>query len=62
MKFHHLFKPVHVLPYSREYEADGVTMRLDFLNGILRIALIKDPDFKIPTFSVCPPGFSMPHE
>ena len=37
-----------------EYTADGVRMRLDFFENILRVALIHDGVPLVPTWSVCP--------
>ena len=60
MRYSHSFKLKSAGPASRTYEADGVTMRLDFLADMLRVALIKDPDSMLPTWSVCPKGTSCP--
>ena len=53
MKFSHLFKLRHHDEHTRLYESDGVFMRLDFIENMLRVALIKNEDV-LPTFSVNP--------
>lgn len=60
MKFNHKFRLVRALPHSREYAADGITMRIDFIENILRVSMIKNPGDTVPTFSVCPGNFVMP--
>ncbi len=62
MKFRHLFKLKAATPSTRIYEADGVTMRLDFLKDMLRVALVRDGSSLIPTWSVCPEGAECPLE
>lgn len=54
MKFVHDFKRKNRQKTFLEYEADGVIMRLDFLENILRIALIKNAEDLLPTFSIAP--------
>ena len=57
MKFDHLFRLRRAAPSCREYEADGVTMRLDFFRGMLRVALLRRDVPLLPTWSVWPgPG------
>ena len=46
----------------RVYEADGVTMRLDFFDHILRVSLVRENTPLLPTWSVCPGGAGMPLE
>ncbi|MBQ9458618.1 MAG: hypothetical protein IJU66_01635 [Oscillospiraceae bacterium] len=60
MKFDHLFRLKSSAPAFREYEADGVTMRLDFFRGILRVALLRENVPRTPTWSVCPEGGDCP--
>lgn len=60
MKFDHRFIQTQTGPSFREYEADGVRMRLDFLEQMLRVALVKDSIPLIPTWSVCPGEEKMP--
>ena len=62
MKFRHFFKLKEQGPAFRTYEADGVTMRLDFFADMLRVALIKDRDTMLPTWSICPKGTADPKE
>ena len=56
MKFRHDF----VLSEKGEsfciYRTDGVSMRLDLFDHILRVALVKDGARLLPTWSVCPDG------
>ena len=54
MKFDHRFRLSAAAPSTREYAADGVTMRLDFLEGMLRVALLRDGTPLLPTWSVWP--------
>ena len=54
MKFDHLFRLTEAGPSMRVYEADGVAMRLDFLDGILRVSLLRPDVPLLPTWSVCP--------
>ena len=54
MKFDHRFVLTDSTPSMRAYHADGVTMRLDFFNNILRVALLRDALTLLPTWSVCP--------
>jgi len=57
VKFDHRFRLRSASPTAREYAADGVTMRLDFFEGMLRVALLRDGAYLLPTWSVHPgPG------
>ena len=56
MKFQHDFKRVRTEESCVEYRADGVTMRLDFLEHMLRVALVRDGERLLPTWSVSPAG------
>lgn len=60
MKFDHRFIRTSVAPSMRAYEADGVTMRLDFFRDMLRVALLRDGAPMLPTWSVCPDGANCP--
>ena len=62
MKFDHRFALVEAAPSYRVYAADGVTMRLDFLDHILRVALLRGGVPLLPTWSVCPGGGELPLE
>ena len=62
MKFDHRFQLIEQTPSRRVYAADGVTMRLDFFDHILRVALIRDGAPLFPTWSVCPGGGEVPLE
>ncbi|MBR2806630.1 MAG: hypothetical protein IKE18_07605 [Oscillospiraceae bacterium] len=62
MKFRHLFRLDESAPSYRIYKADGVTMRLDFFENILRIAMLRDGTDLIPTWSICPGEYRMPLE
>ena len=62
MKFDHRFQLIEQTPSRRVYAADGVTMRLDFFDHILRVALIRDGAALFPTWSVCPGGGEVPLE
>ena len=54
MKFDHRFTLAEAAPSMRLYRADGVSMRLDFFEHILRVALLRDDSALLPTWSVCP--------
>ena len=62
MKFDHRFQLIEQAPSRRVYAADGVTMRLDFFDHILRVALIRDGAPLFPTWSVCLGGGEVPLE
>ena len=51
MKFDHRFVLREASPSMRCYSADGVTMRLDFLEGMLRVALLREQVPLVPTWS-----------
>ena len=44
----------------RRYAADGVTMRLDFFDHMLRVSLLRPDVPLLPTWSVCPQGADVP--
>ena len=54
MKFDHRFHLKESGPSYRVYEADGISMRLDFLDSMLRVALTHRDVPLVPTWSVCP--------
>ena len=54
MKFDHRFRLAESGPSMRRYEADGVSMRLDFCENLLRVAMIRDGTNLVPTWSVWP--------
>ena len=56
MKFHHEFQLKNNGGTFAEYEADGIIMRLDFFEHILRVSLIHDRNSLLPTWSVDPDG------
>ncbi len=56
MKFRHDFVLSGSGESFRIYRADGITVRLDFFDHILRVALIRDGSHLIPTWSVAPGG------
>lgn len=60
MKFDHRFSLIEAAPGHRIYGADGVTMRLDFLPHMLRVALIHEGVPLVSTWSVCPAGADVP--
>ena len=53
MKFRHLFSLRKADDNTRVYESDGVFMRIDFIENMLRVALIRNMDL-LPTFSINP--------
>ena len=62
MKFDHRFVLKTAASSHREYTADGVTMRLDFLRHMLRVSLRHEGTRLLPTWSVCPRGTECPWE
>ena len=62
MKFDHRFALVEAESSRRVYAADGVTMRLDFFEQMLRVALLHEGAQRLPTWSVCPGGGELPLE
>ena len=56
MKYRHLFKLTEASPSYRIYRSDDITARLDFFEHILRVAFIRDGEYPIPTYTVCPDG------
>ncbi len=54
MKFRHFFTRTHTEPSMRQYEADGVILRVDFFEHILRVALLHPDTPLLPTWSICP--------
>ena len=53
MKFDHRFVKKSAAPSTLEYEADGVVMRLDFFEHMLRVALLRSDKPLLNTWSVC---------
>ena len=62
MKFDHRFRLAECSPTMRRYEADGVSMRLDFCENLLRVALIREGTPLVPTWSVWPLAGDCPLE
>ena len=62
MKFDHRFQLRESGASHRVYAADGVTARLDFLDHMLRVAIVHDDIPPLPTWSVCPAGEDVPLE
>ncbi len=62
MKYDHRFELIEAAPSMRVYAADGVTMRLDFFDHMLRVALLRGGTRLLPTWSVCPGGGEVPLE
>ena len=62
MKFDHRFRLAECSPTMRRYEADGVSMRLDFCENLLRVAMIREGTPLLPTWSVWPLAGDCPLE
>ena len=60
MKFDHRFTLTGQTPSMRVYEADGVSMRLDFFDHMLRVSLLRRDIPLLPTWSVCPGDGDVP--
>ena len=57
MKFYHKFEQVGAGASYREYTADGVTARLDFISGsAVRVAVFKTGKDLQNTYNICPSG------
>ena len=56
MKFDHRFVKTEESPSMRRYEADGVTVQLDFFHHMLRVAVVREDVPLLHTWSVCPDG------
>ena len=54
MKFRHYFQTERIAPSFRQYRTDGVTLRIDFLEHMLRVAILRDGERLLPTWSVSP--------
>ncbi len=53
MKFRHRFELRSADDHTRIYESDGVFMRIDFIENMLRVSLLHNEDV-LPTFSIDP--------
>ena len=62
MKFNHQFVLHEAGPSFREYRADGIALRLDFFEGMLRVAVLPRGKALLHTWSVCPEGKDCPLE
>ena len=62
MKFEHFFVKTAEAPSMRRYESDGVAVRLDFLEHMLRVAVLQPDIPPVPTWSVCPGAAELPLE
>ena len=60
MKFDHRFRLTKQMPSMCVCEADGVIMRLDFFDHMLRVSLLRQELPLLPTWSVCPDGEEVP--
>ena len=60
MKFDHRFRLIKQMPSMCVCEADGVIMRLDFFDHMLRVSLLRQELPLLPTWSVCPDGEEVP--
>ena len=54
MKFRHDFKLKESGNAYRIYGSDGIEVRLDFFDRYLRVAVLRDKENLIPTYTVCP--------
>lgn len=53
MKFNHQFRVSYADEHTRIYTDGAVKMRIDFIEGMCRVALLKDEEL-LPTFSINP--------
>ena len=61
MKFGHRFKLRSADEHTRLYQSDEILMRIDFIQDMFRVSLIKGEDL-LPTFSIDPGHTSMKNE
>ncbi len=54
MKFRHQFELKEATPTYRVYKTDGITIRLDFFNHMIRAAILHDGTNLLPTWTVQP--------
>ncbi|MCR5153989.1 MAG: hypothetical protein K6B75_03985, partial [Lachnospiraceae bacterium] len=57
MKFKHLFKQTEAGDSYRIFRSGENTIRLDFFSHILRVAILRDGEDLLPTYTVCPDFF-----
>ena len=62
LKYDHRFELQQATPSMRLYRADGVSARLDFFSHMLRVAVLRQEQPLLPTWSVCPAGGEVPLE
>ncbi|MBP3891615.1 MAG: hypothetical protein J6D29_05525 [Solobacterium sp.] len=60
MKFKHPFHLKETNANTRIYQSNGILMRIDFIQDMLRVSLIKNADI-LPTFSINPSHNEMPN-
>ena len=54
MKYRHFFTLISEGDSYRVYKADDITVRLDFFKSMYRVAILRDEEPLMPTYSVCP--------
>ena len=54
MKYRHFFTLISEGDSYRVYKADDITVRLDFFKSMYRVAVLRDEEPLMPTYSVCP--------
>ena len=54
MKYRHFFTLTSEGDSYRVYKADDITVRLDFFKSMYRVAILRDGETLMPTYSVCP--------
>ncbi len=62
MKFIHDFKLEEAGRSYRKYRDGDVSVRLDFFDSILRVAILRDGEYLMPTYTVAPDGCAVPKE
>lgn len=62
MKFKHQFIPVELGPFHCVFASEDASLRIDFLEHMLRVVILPDGAALTPTWSVCPAGEEMPLE
>lgn len=62
MKYNHCFKLSESHPSYRVYRDGNISVRLDFFDSVLRVAILKDDEYLIPTYTVAPGTTPVPKE
>lgn len=62
MKYNHVFKLISSSNGQRIYKCEDNCIQLDFFSHMLRVAMYKNKEDLIPTYSICPGELTLPFE